>query len=245
MNTAIYIGTSGWSYDHWRGVFYPKNLARDQMLNYYISHFHSVELNSTFYQLPSLNTFHGWRDAVPKDFVFSVKASRYITHMKKLKAPEKSSYKLLEHVSALGHKLGPILFQLPPRWNFNAERLNAFLLSLSQDFRYTFEFRDRTWINKQTLDILARHNVAFCIYEFDGYLSPKEITSDFVYIRLHGPSGPYQGNYSRSKLSRWADTISGWKNRGYKIFCYFDNDQAGYAANNARFLSTLLGISQS
>jgi uncharacterized protein YecE (DUF72 family) len=238
--SAVYVGTSGWSYDHWRGRFYPDNIANEHLLPYYLQRFHTVEINNTFYHLPAISTFEGWRGAAPKGFVFSVKASRYITHMKKLKDPQKSTSEFFHRIRALGRTLGPVLFQLPPRWKFNSERLSDFLRNLSREFRYAFEFRDRTWINKQSYDLLSRHNVAFCIYELDGYLSPKVITSDFIYIRLHGPNGPYQGNYSKTALSQWASDISHWKKQGYRVFCYFDNDQAGYAANNAMSLCAML-----
>jgi uncharacterized protein YecE (DUF72 family) len=240
--SSILIGTSGWSYEHWKGTFYPNHTTNEQMLQYYVQHFHTVELNNTFYHLPLISTFEHWRDAVPKRFVFAVKASRYITHMKKLKDPQKSISELMHRIGALGDKLGPVLFQLPPKWRFNAERLDVFLRSLSRDFRYAFEFRDHTWINQHTFDLLARHNAAFCIYEFDGYLSPRIVTSDFIYIRLHGPNGPYQGSYSDAALSKWATAINGWKKQAYRVFCYFDNDQAGYAADNAKSLCARLGL---
>jgi len=237
----MFIGTSGWSYDHWRGPFYPENISNERMLEFYRQHFQSVEINNTFYHLPSRNTFQNWRDTVSKGFVFSVKASRYITHMKKLREPQKSTIKLMHGIEALGDTLGPVLFQLPPHWKFNAQRLGAFLQSLSHDYRYAFEFRDRSWINNQTLDLLSSYKAAFCIYELNGYLSSKEITSDIIYIRLHGPNGSYQGNYSNAALADWAKDIAMWKKQGYSVFCYFDNDQAGYAAKNALSLCSMLG----
>jgi uncharacterized protein YecE (DUF72 family) len=140
----------------------------------------------------------------------------------------------------LGEHLGPILFQLPPRWRFNAERLDGFLGALSGDFRYAFELRDRSWLNDQVLELLARANAAFCIYELDGFRSPKSVTADFVYVRLHGPDGPYRGDYDTGVLSAWADTISGWRSSGLDVYCYFDNDEAGYAAKNALSLRAML-----
>jgi uncharacterized protein YecE (DUF72 family) len=181
-----------------------------------------------------------WRDEAPKGFVFSTKASRYITHMKKLKDPQASTKKFYERIVFLGEKLGPILFQLPPHWKFNRQRLEEFLASLNDDFRYAFEFRDQSWINNDTYDLLKQHNAAFCIYEFAGYLSPKKVTTDFVYIRLHGPKGAYQGNYTTQRLNRWADDIFSWADKGRAIYCYFDNDEAGYAAQNALHLQSIL-----
>ncbi len=236
----IHIGTSGWSYDHWKGPFYPEDLPNNQMLDYYLRHFQTVEINSSFYHLPRKQTLEHWREAVPAGFLFAAKASRYITHMKKLKDPGKSVATFLERISVLEDKLGPILFQLPPRWHLNVQRLTTFLDALSSEFRYAFELRDQSWLNEQVYALLARHNAAFCIYELDGFLSPKKITTDFVYVRLHGPDGPYQGSYDDPALAGWAGAFSTWSAQGRGIFCYFDNDQAGYAAQNAARLRSML-----
>jgi uncharacterized protein YecE (DUF72 family) len=234
------IGTSGWSYPHWKGTFYPPDLPDPEMLAYYGQQFSTVEINNSFYHLPEPHTLRQWRDAVPADFMFSAKASRYITHMKKLKDPGDSVDAFLTRIAELGDKLGPILFQLPPHWHCNNERLAAFLASLSKAFRYTFEFRDPSWINAQTCELLARHNAAFCIYHLDGYLAPQQVTADFVYLRLHGPDGPYQGSYDDGSLAEWAKTCVAWRQQGLDVYGYFDNDQAGYAAANAARLQTLL-----
>lgn len=209
-------------------------------LAYYADKFQSVEINTSFYHLPRKRTLRQWRDAVPDGFVFSAKASRYITHMKKLRAPEKSLRMFLDRISALEDKLGPVLFQLPPNWRCNVPRLAAFLAGLSSEFNCAFEFRDRSWLNDETYALLARHNAAFCIYELDGFLSPKKTTADFVYVRLHGPDGPYQGSYDTRALSGWAGAFSTWSADDRRVYCYFDNDQAGYAARNAMSLSAML-----
>lgn len=237
---SIHIGTSGWHYKHWRGPFYPANLGPAGFLEFYVRRFHSVEINNSFYRLPTEQALETWRDTVPGGFIFAVKGSRYITHMKKLKEPERSLAPFLERVAVLGDKLGPILFQLPPHWNFERERLEAFLTALPGTRRFTLELRDQTWINDRTLDLLARHGVAFCIYELSGYRSPREVTTDFVYIRLHGPGGPYQGLYGREALKDWAGAIGNWSRQGREVFCYFDNDQAGFAAQDARDLEEML-----
>jgi uncharacterized protein YecE (DUF72 family) len=229
----IHIGTSGWHYSHWRGPFYPADLGPEGFLEFYAGRFQTVEINNSFYQLPTERALSTWRDTVPPNFIFAVKGSRFITHMKKLLDPERSLAPFLERVVLLKDKLGPILFQLPPGWHFNAGRLAAFLTVLPRTCRYTLEMRDVSWINDQALDLLAQHNVAFCIYEFAGYLSPQVTTADFVYIRLHGPEGPYRGRYGPQTLAEWAGAISGWSRRGQEVFCYFDNDQAGFAAQNA------------
>ena len=240
MNQRIFIGTSGWSYDHWQGPFYPDALTKRGWLAYCTKRFRSLEINSSFYRLPHQTTLRRWRDTAPAGFPFSVKASRYITHMKKLKDPQDGVTAFLRRIGILDDRLGPILFQLPPRWRFNAQRLAGFLDTLSDEFRYAFEFRDRSWLCEQTYALLAEHNAAFCIYELDGFLSPKEITTDFIYVRLHGPEGPYEGNYDDATLSGWANTFSSWLKQNRSVYCYFDNDEAGYAARNVLTLQSIL-----
>jgi len=236
----IHIGTSGWHYDHWRGPFYPQELSKGSFLEYYAGSFTTVEINNSFYHVPSTQTLINWRDTVPEVFVFAVKASRYITHLKKLKDPEKPLSTFLKTVTVLGDKLGPILFQLPPRWRFNLERLEEFLGSLSPDYRYAFEFRDTSWFNDVTRSLLAEHGAAFCIYELSGKQSPKDVTADFVYVRLHGPAGAYQGKYDKAVLSGWAGAFFALADQGMEVFCYFDNDEAGYAAENALQLKEMV-----
>jgi uncharacterized protein YecE (DUF72 family) len=160
--------------------------------------------------------------------------------MKKLKDPEEPVHSFTNRVKTLGEKLGPILFQLPPRWHVNAERLEAFLQQLPGEFRFTFEFRDPSWFDERVYALLEEHGVAFCIYDFDRRLSPKKVTADFVYIRLHGPEGPYQGQYTAQQLAGWTGAISTWVRQGREVFCYFDNDQAGYAPENAAQLQEML-----
>ena len=235
-----YIGTSGWHYKHWRGVFYPDDLLSKNYLNFYIKHFCTTEINNTFYQLPEEKTFIEWRESTPDGFVFSVKASRYITHMKKLKDPFEPVDNFLKCVRALKQKLGPILFQLPPRWHINLKRLKEFLEILPEDHRYAFEFRDRSWLDEKTYNLLSEYGASLCIYDFDGFLSPEVVTTDLVYIRLHGPDGPYRGSYNTEALSKWANNISNWSDDGKEVYCYFDNDERGYAVENALKLIDML-----
>ena len=229
----IHIGTSGWHYSHWQGVFYPEEMAKKEFLKYYADHFQTVEINNSFYHLPKKETLTSWRNSVPSGFIFTVKASRYITHMKKLKDPSEPLHTLLETVEVLGDKLGPILFQLPPRWQFNPQRFDNFLDSLPANHRYAFEFRDPRWFNTSAYEMMSKHRAAFCIYELAGLLSPKEVTADFIYIRLHGPGEAYQGEYDTDALAGWAGAFYTWAKQGKEIFCYFDNDEAGYAAQDA------------
>ncbi len=240
MSAGPYIGTSGWHYDHWEGLFYPRSLPDGGFLEYYAGYFGTAEINNSFYRLPQRETFGRWRDAVPENFVFSVKASRYLTHMKKLKDPSEPLERLLDRVSALGEKLGPILFQLPPRWRSNADRLEGFLEILPEDHRYAFEFRDPSWFDGEIYGLLAKHGAAFCIYDLGGRISPKEITTDFAYVRLHGPAGPYQGRYGTRRLAGWANAFSTWLKQGLDVYCYFDNDEAGYAVQDALKLQQMM-----
>jgi len=236
----LFIGTSGWSYDHWEGPFYPVGLAPEDRLDYYADRFSSAEINNAFYQLPEQEVLERWRDVVPADFVFTVKASRYITHMKKLNDPADSLQRFLARIRALGKKLGPVLFQLPPRWGYDGARLSAFLDMLEKDLRYTFEFRDHSWLNDEAFQLLGDHGAALCIYDLDGFTSPRKLTADFVYLRLHGPDGPYQGSYDAQSLSGWAGALSAWSAKGIDGYCYFDNDEGGHAPCNASRLQAML-----
>jgi uncharacterized protein YecE (DUF72 family) len=241
MQCDIRIGTSGFHYRHWVGPFYPPKTSAAKMLEYYVRHFDTLELNNSFYRLPTASAFECWRDSTPRNFVFAVKASRFITHNKKLKDPENAIENLLPRAGHLGQKLGPILFQLPPNWRVNVERLENLLEILPREHRYAFEFRETSWMKPEVNRILKRFNAAFCIYELAGYHSPFEVTSDFTYVRLHGPaSGKYQGSYSNERLQAWASRIESWAKELKAVYVYFDNDQAGYAAQNALALRQAL-----
>jgi uncharacterized protein YecE (DUF72 family) len=237
---GIHIGTSGWSYDAWRGAFYPDGLAAADRLPWYAGRFASVEIDSTFYRQPDADTVAHWRDTVPEGFIFSVKASRYITHMKKLKDPDVTLPPFLDRIAGLGDRLGPVLFQLPPHWAFDPDRLAGFLARLGPGRRCAFEFRDPSWFDARSLALLGRHGAALCIYDLAGWQSPVEVTADFVYLRLHGPDGPYQGSYDDRALAGWAGRIERWAGDGRAVYCYFDNDQCGYAAANAQRLRRML-----
>lgn len=240
MNAEIRIGTSGWHYPHWRGPFYPRELAPSRFLDFYAERFDTVELNNTFYRLPEPTSFEAWKKHSPPNFLFAVKGSRFLTHMKKLKEPEEGIARFFARAELLGRKMGPVLFQLPPRWKSNAERLRDFIRVLPKSHRYSFELRDRTWLNEEIYDILRKQKVAFCPYELGGFESPIVMTADFTYIRLHGPGAKYQGDYSREKLREWAKRIGSWRRELKAIYIYFDNDQAGYAAKNAAELKEMI-----
>ncbi|HYG38108.1 MAG TPA: DUF72 domain-containing protein [Cytophagales bacterium] len=238
----IHIGTSGWHYMHWIGKFYPDEMKPKDFKEHYQKYFKTVEINNSFYHLPSFETFSNWRVSTPDDFVFSVKASRFITHMKKLKDPQNTFANFIQNVDGLEEKLGPILFQLPPKWQFNEERFRDFLETLpKKGYRFTFEFRNDTWYNETVYELLKKHNMAFCIYELEHHQSPQIVTSDFVYVRLHGPEKKYSGNYSNQTLEHWAEKCKTWQEDNKDVYIYFDNDQLGYAAFNALTLIEKVG----
>ncbi|HKJ87247.1 MAG TPA: DUF72 domain-containing protein [Gammaproteobacteria bacterium] len=239
----IRIGTSGWQYDHWRGPFYPQDLPKKAFLEHYAEHFDTTEINSFFYGVPKAETVRRWREEVPEGFRFAVKASRYITHMKKLKDPEPSLERFWEGAEGLGSRMGPVLFQLPPNWGLNLDRLRRFLEALPSGVRYAFEFRDRSWFDDSVYQLLEEHNAAFCIYELGGRSTPCLATADFVYIRLHGPEEEYRGSYGDEALQLWAERLRQWREEGKGGYLFFDNDEAGFAARNALRLRELLGKS--
>ena len=242
MAAEIRIGTSGYHYKDWVGRYYPSDIKPAGMLEHYARDFDNVELNNTFYQLPTESTFDAWKKSTPPGFLFSVKGSRFITHMIKLKDAERGLTNFMPRAERLGRKLGPILWQLPPGWKVNVERLEEFLSLLPRKHRYTFELRNETWMNAEVYDVLRRHNAAFCIYELAGYQSPLEITADWTYIRLHGPTHfKYQGSYSDAQLAEWAERIRGWSRKMKAIYVYFDNDDSAYAVYNAMTLRKMLG----
>lgn len=243
MKKKIHIGTSGWHYKHWRGTFYPDDIPVKGHFNYYLRFFDTVEINNSFYRIPKKETFEKWKNEVPDDFVYVVKANRYITHMKKLHDTQDSLTKFLDNVSVLDEKVGAILFQLPPGWEVNEERLENFLKILPDTFRYVFEFRNKTWYNETIYNLLKKYNCAFCIYELAGHQSPLIVTADFVYVRLHGPTkNKYQGSYSDSQLKEWAEFCKVQVKDNKDVFVYFDNDENGYAAFNAKRLKELLKL---
>lgn len=240
MAATYYIGTSGWHYPHWQGPFYPPTLPASGWLDYYARHFASIEINSSFYRLPSLATARAWCDTTPPDFCFALKANRAITHMHKLRTPHRRLRAFLAVARALGKKCGPLLFQLPPHWRCNPGRLAAFLRVLPRGREYAFEFRDPSWHTPAVYALLRRHNAAFCVYQLAGFESARVLTADFAYIRLHGPeSNAYSGSYTQAELAGWAREIRRWK-RLRRVYVFFDNDEAGYAVQNALDLRRLL-----
>jgi len=241
MDAELRIGTSGWHYRHWRNLFYPAQLPSSAMFGWYAEKYDTVEINNTFYKLPTQDALLRWREIAPSRFLFSVKASRFITHIKRLREARDAISLFFSRVELLGDNLGPILFQLPPGWIANVDRLAEFLPLLPRTHRYAVEFRDQSWYAPAIENLLRSHNVALCIHDWRGSSWPMEITADFMYIRLHGPGGRYQGNYSRKMLRQWADRIEYWGQMVTRIFVYFNNDQGGYAISNSQKLRTVIG----
>lgn len=234
------LGTSGWVYPHWRERFYPPALPQRAWLGVYARTFETVEINRSFYRLPSPEAAAAWAAEVPEGFCFAVKASRYLTHMKKLKDPEEPLSRLLEAIAPLGPKLGPILFQLPPRWRFDAERLDRFLAVLPREGRHAVEFRDPSWFNASAYRLLERYGVALCVVSFPGVPVVWEVTAPFTYVRLHGATRAYDYLYSPSELEDWASGIERLARQGLDAYVYFDNDAHGYAVENALALRGML-----
>jgi uncharacterized protein YecE (DUF72 family) len=236
----IHIGTSGWSYNHWDHFY--QGLPSSQWLSFYAEHFSTVEINSTFYHLPKEKSVKNWGSVTPKDFIFSVKVSRYITHIKRLKDSEVGVANFLKAISPLKAKLGPLLFLLPSSFKLNYEALKNCVKQLPKRHLYTFEFRNESWHVPAVYELLRKYKIALCISDLNGKLSPIEVTAPFVYVRLHGPQKAYQGTYSLQALKRWAKRAEEWKANKLDVYIYFDNDEKGFALKDAEKLINLLNL---
>jgi uncharacterized protein YecE (DUF72 family) len=237
----VLIGTSGWTYDSWRGPFYPAKLAKKNWLAWYGTQFGTTEVNGSFYRTPSLEAVRNWREQTPSAFVFAWKASRYITHWKRLTKSCKNSVELMvSRLKVLGPKAGPVLFQLPNHFHADRERLAGFLKMLPHRYRYAFEFRHAGWYENKILDLLRDHNVALCLSDHRDAPASWEVTARHVYIRGHGPTGQYKDRYPVKTLRAWAGAIADWRRRRYAVYCYFDNDQKSAAPKDAQHLAELL-----
>ncbi len=240
MAERLYVGTSGWTYRHWRGVFYPPDLPTARWFDYYAQRFSTVEVNNTFYRLPEAGTFDAWREQAPAGFLYAVKASRYITHLKKLKDAGDPLTRFVERARRLRGRLGPLLYQLPPNWHRDLERLEAFLRLLPGGLLHVFEFRHPSWYAEETFALLDRYGAGFCIMDLPGVESPLRVTGRLAYLRFHGPQRPYEGSYSEAELRLWAGRIGEYLATGRPAFVYFNNDAHGYAVQDALRLRELL-----
>lgn len=233
---GISIGTSGWHYASWRGPFYPDDVKAKDQLAYYATRFATTEINNSFYRLPTETAVKAWRKTVPDGFVFAWKASRYITHFKRLKDCADSVELVFGRMDALGAAFGPVLFQLPPQFHADRERLAGFLKLLPKKRQHAFEFRHASWYDPAIFDVLRDFNVSLCISDHAAAPSPWETTADFVYLRGHGPSGRYHGNYPPKVLDDWTASIRRWRKGRRDVFVYFDNDQKSAAPLDAEKL---------
>jgi len=235
----LYCGTSGWIYNHWREVFYPRDLPQSKWLEFYAGRFDTVEINNSFYRLPERKTFQAWHDQSPPGFTFALKASRFLTHMKKLKAPEEPLERMLGRTEALAEKHGPILYHLPPYWHVNIERLEHFLSLLPQNLRHVFEFRDPSWQIEPVYDLLRRCGAGYCIMSAPDLPCHLITTTDFAYIRMHNGGDETEGCYTDDALAWWAGHIRNFLSQG-DVYIYFNNDYKGYAVENALKLRQLV-----
>ncbi len=236
------VGGSGFLYDHWRGIFYPEDLSKNYWFDYYCKRFSSVELNVTFYRLPDRETFAKWHSATPDNFIFALKGSRFITHVKKLKDCAEPLETFFSRASVLKEKLGVVLWQLSPTFNMDIDRFKAFLEELKPfGTRHAFEFRNKTWINKKVFTLLERENAAACMADYPEFLSDIPVTTDFVYIRRHGKEGSHTTSYSTEFLKEDAKFIKAQLKQKNDAYIYFNNDAQGYAPNNAAELLSLTG----
>ena len=237
----LHIGTSGYVYKDWRRVFYPEGVPARLWLPYYASAFSTVELNATFYRLPTASAVERWREDSPPGFVFACKGSRFLTHMKRLTDVDVGVHRYFELVSGLGEKLGPVLWQLPPQMKTpDVERLERFLAFLPPGVRHAVEFRSAAWYTDEVCDLLDAYGAACC--EHDALpRPPPRITGGWRYLRFHGTEGRYRGRYGRAALRPWAESLHRWKARGRDAYVYFNNDQQGDAVLDALELLHLTG----
>lgn len=242
----IYIGTSGYNYNHWRdGVFYPESLPQNKYLEYYCTKFSTVELNVTFYHLPSIKAFEGWARKTPADFNFVVKGNRFITHVKRLKDARAPLKNFLENLAPLRKKTSCILWQLPPSFKADTERLGNFIrdlerLKFTKSLRHAFEFRHESWFREDIYKTLKDNNLCLCIAEAPNVPHTEVLTSDFIYIRFHGSIDRYSSNYSSKELREVAAKAKKWLQSRGALYAFFNNDAHGYAPKNAVSFKKLL-----
>ncbi len=232
------LGTSGWSYEHWKEVFYPLDLPKKKWFEYFTNHFSTVEINASFYRIPTAKVTQGWYDRSPLNFRFSIKMSRLITHVKKLRNCTEEINWFFSSFEPLQSKIAVYLIQLPPSLNYDPGRLNEFLYLLPQ-YSYALEFRNSSWYRDDIYDLLSQRGVAFCIHDMQGLQTERVVTSEMLYLRFHGYSGLYGGDYPDSVLKDWAHFIKEQHARGNSILGYFNNDIGGFAVKNCKRLEEL------
>ncbi len=242
--SKIYIGTSGYIYPHWEEIFYPEDWPKSKKLEYYCQHFDTVELNNTFYRLPGEKAFEGWYKRTPKNFIFAVKVSRFITHVKKLVDCKEPWRIFLKRALILREKLGPLLFQFPPFLKADSKKLKDFgkivLKEAPKVLRFAFEFRNESWCNEKIYQILKRFNFAWVVVDSPSWPKVYQVTADFVYVRMHGSKILFGSKYTKKELENLAKKIKEWKKQNLDVYVYFNNDAHGYAIENAKELLKIL-----
>jgi uncharacterized protein YecE (DUF72 family) len=237
---SVLIGTSGWQYRHWRDVFYPPDVPQGRWLEHYAARFATVESNATFYRLPARETFEQWRARTPDGFVFAVKASRYLTHVRRLRDPAEPVRRMLDAFAGLGDKLGPVLLQFPPRMPADPSRLDRVLGLFPADVRVAVEPRDASWWTGDVRDVLTSHGAALCWADRAGTEStPLWRTADWGYLRFHEGDGEPWPRYTEGRLKDWADRVAGAWPAGAPVYAYFNNDQSGAAVLDAETFTRL------
>jgi uncharacterized protein YecE (DUF72 family) len=249
----IRVGCSGWQYKHWRGDFYPAEIRTSAWFEQYARTFDTVEINNSFYRWPSPEMFDKWRTQAPPGFLYAVKASRFLTHMKKLKDAEEPLERTFDHVKHLGRHLGPVLYQLPPRWGLNLERLENFLKALRSvraDLRvgadlkvgpyHAIEFREPSWYVEPVFDLLRRYDAALCLHDMHGSSTGRMIVGPFIYARFHFGTQKYGGRYDDARLDEWAGWLADRAREGLPVFAYFNNDTGGHAPRDATRLRSMI-----
>lgn len=234
------VGTSGWHYDDWKGRFYPEKLPKSRWLEFFASRFSTVELNNTFYRLPSEEAFKNWYTSTPGGFIFAVKMSRFVTHIKRLKDTREALQNFMSRAALLKDKLGPVLYQLPPGLHRDDAKLEAFLAELPQGYKHVFEFRHESWLTAEVYDLLRRYHVGMCVFDMPKLTCPLLATADFAYIRFHGKDSLYSSCYSDEELADWAEKIEKLAENLDEVYIYFNNDIQGFALKNAETISELL-----
>ncbi|MCU0287148.1 MAG: DUF72 domain-containing protein [Acidobacteria bacterium] len=239
----LHVGTSGWVYKHWVEIFYPKEMNSHEYLKFYAREFKSAEINSSFYHLPTAETFAKWKDLVPAEFIFSVKVSRFITHIKRMKNIDEPWERFYNNAAKLGEKLGPFLLQFPRTFKLkpeNLERLEYFFNMTGIRNKFAFEFRDESWNNEQAYELLKKYDSAWVIADSPAFPKSETVTAKFVYIRMHGAGEKYDSHYTLDHMKTLAGNLKKYLEQDLDVYVYFNNDSHGYALDNARQVLSLM-----
>jgi len=242
VERKIHIGTSGWSYKHWRGIFYPENVKAAEYLTFYARHFPVSEINNSFYKLPTKQIVAKWAETVPEDFLFCPKMSRYLSHLKKLHDPQEPLERFFGIFGPFREYLGPILVQLPANSRFKAEIAEAFYEETDHygGFRFALEVRHPSWFSEESVDLMRKHRITLVFSHADGFPYHEEITAKDIYLRFHGPTSLYSSTYPDDILEDYAEKFAAWADDGHEVWAFFNNDVGGHALNNARKLQELV-----